>query len=517
MISNFKKNWTLTLAVSAWILIPQASRAAEPTAAIPDPHDLSYEEIRSAVKDFGADVNAEKGTVTLRGFIYKACLDQIEIRTKESTGRVDYIIRDVGNLKGCLAEQKKRHPAERLGNEAVFARLSKLPAAVITAGDRDLEVGIGWENTEVDPPRVVSKSFPEPIRFVSSSSREYERRERERSDLNRQLDNCESVARTSRGTEEKELEALAALDILLRHEKIDEDDADKIRSDISQASLQRLRERTVKARPEEFADLDRELFAWEHHHAGGDQKKHDLVAQIRMDFAEKMSRAAPASVETNEAALVVMQEISESSSVSKTRKESAAGKIETMRGNVVAAHVISSSLAQASVMPLGAQAFQVQSMITSQPEYIEFVQGLQREAMDACNSANRSRGKDRTALLRCQQAQASLAREPQRVLQLAAQEVSRTLAATTHRPVPQVQQQQLHPQVQQQPRPQVQQQNRQPGPYRTGYQMPQQQIRQPGPYGYPHPMPQQQNRQPGPYGYPYPMPQQAPFQPGMVR
>ena len=37
-----------------------------------------------------------------------------------------------------------------------------------------------------------------------------------------------------------------------------------------------------------------------------------------MDFAEKMSRAAPASVETNEAALVVMQEISESSSVSKT-------------------------------------------------------------------------------------------------------------------------------------------------------------------------------------------------------
>ena len=133
MISNFKKNWTLTLAVSAWILIPPASRAAAATAAIPDPHDLSYEEIRSAVKDFGADVNAEKGTVTLRGFIYKACLDQIEIRTKESTGRVDYIIRDVGNLKGCLAEQKKRHPAERLGNEAVFARLSKLPAAVITA------------------------------------------------------------------------------------------------------------------------------------------------------------------------------------------------------------------------------------------------------------------------------------------------------------------------------------------------------------------------------------------------
>jgi hypothetical protein len=443
-MSIFKNRWSLSFAATALILAPQASRANSP-----DPHDLSYEEIKSLVVDFGADVNVAQGSVTLKGFIYRDCLKDLEIRKDLSTtGRVDYILRDMGNLKGCVSEQKKLHPNERLGNDKVFARLSQVPQAVVSSEGKDLEVGIGWENTEVDPPRKESKSFPQPIRFVSKSSQERQERKQEQLEFQRQLEQCEDVARNSRGTEQKELEALSALNILVRHGRIDDSDAESLRMDIAQERLRRIRERIAKATPEEFPEIDRELSSWATRHASGDQKQQDTIAQLRMDLAEKMSRSAPGSIETNELALGVMQEVSESPGLSKSKLESAQIKVEMLKGSVVAAQVISSTLAQAGMMPIGGHPAQIQSVISSQPEFQSFVQALQREMMDSCNSAQRSRGKDRAAAQRCQQAQASLAREPQRVLQIASTEVLKGLAALAP-PVPQ-------PQAPQQPgQPQV--------------------------------------------------------------
>ncbi len=439
-MSIFKNQWTLSFAASALILMPQMSRADTP-----DPHDLSYEEIKSVVADFGAEVSAAQGTVTLKGFIYRECLKELEIRKDLSTeGRADYIIRDMGSLKSCVSEQKKKFPNERFGNDKVFARLSQLPQSVIDSEGKDLEVGIGWENTEVDPPRKDSKSFPQPIRFVSKASQDRQERKQEQLDFQRQLEQCEDVARNSRGTEQKELEALSALNILVRHGRIDDSDAETLRTDIAQERLRRVRERIAKAKPEELAEIDRELSSWSGRHAGGDQKQVDTIAQLRMDLAEKLSRAAPGSVETNELALAVMQELAESPSLSKTRQESAQGKVEMLKGNVVAAQVISSTLAQAGMIPIGGHPAQIQSVVSSQPEFQGFVQALQREMMDSCNSAQRSRGKDRSAMNRCQQAQASLAREPQRVLQIASAEVLKGLAALAPPPV-------LQPQVPQQP------------------------------------------------------------------
>lgn len=427
-MSIFKNRWTLSFAATALILAPQVSRADAP-----DPHDLSYEEIRSVVADFGAEVNADQGTVTLKGFIYRDCLKELEIRKDMSTpGHADYIIRDMGNLKSCVAEQKKKFPNERFGNDKVFARLSQLPQSVITTEGKDLEVGIGWENTEVDPPRKESKSFPQPIRFVSRASQERQERKDEQLEFERQLVQCEDVARNSRGTEQKELEALSALNILVRHGKMDDDEAENVRQDIAQERLKRLRERLAKAKPEEYSEIDAELSSWANRHASSDQKSHDTIAQLRMDLAERMSRAAAGSVETNELALGVMQELAESSKLSKAKQESAQIKVEMLKGNVVAAQVSSSTLALAGVMPIGGQ--QLHSIISSQPEFQGFVQALQREMMDSCNSAQRSRGKDRVAVQRCQQAQASLSREPQRVLQIASTEVMKALAAMAPQP-----------------------------------------------------------------------------------
>jgi len=435
-MSILKNRWTLPLAASALILIPQMSRADAP-----DPHDLSYEEIKSVVADFGAEVNAARGTVTLKGFIYRECLKELEVRKDLGTpGRADYIIRDMGSLKSCVSEQKKRFPNERFGNDKVFARLSQLPESVIDSEGKDLEVGLGWENTEVDPPRKESKSFPQPIRFVSKASQDREERKQEQLDFQRQLEQCEDVARNSRGTEQKEVEALSALNILVRHGRIDDSDAENLRLDISQERLKRLRERIAKANPEELAEIDRELSTWANRHAGSDQKQQDTIAQLRMDLAEKMSRAAPGSVETNELALGVMQELAESPGLSKSKQESAQIKVEMLKGNVVAAQVISSTLAQAGTLPMGAHPAQIHSAISSQQEFQGFVQALQREMMDSCTSAQRSRGKDKSSVQRCQQAQASLAREPQRVLQIASAEVLKGLAALAPQPSPQTQQ-----------------------------------------------------------------------------
>jgi hypothetical protein len=442
-MSIFKNRWTLSFAATALILAPQMSKAGAP-----DPHDLSYEEIKSAVADFGAEVDVTLGTVTLKGFIYQECLKELEIRKDLSTpGRADYIIRDMGNLKGCVAEQKKKFPNERLGNEKVFARLSKHQNAVIHSEGKDLEVGIGWENTEVDPPRKESKSFPQAIRFVSKASVERQERKDERLEFERQLAQCEDVARNSRGTEQKELEALSALNLLVRHGKMDDEDAAQVRQDIAQERLKRLRERIAKAKSEEYAEIDGELSSLASRHAGRDQKWHDTIAQLRMDLAEKMSRAAPGSIETNELALGVMQELAESSNLSKAKQESAQIKVEMLKGNVVAAQVSSSALAQASIMAIGNHPGQIQSVISSQPEFQSFIHALQREMMDSCNSARRSRGKDSVAVQRCQQAQASLSREPQRVLQIASAEVMKGLAALAPQPQQPMPQQQPVPGV----------------------------------------------------------------------
>ncbi|MBU6375372.1 MAG: hypothetical protein KGQ59_05210 [Bdellovibrionales bacterium] len=417
--------WTLSFAAFALIFAPKLGMASAG-----DPHDLSLEEAKSIFSDhFGADADMEKGSVRLKGFVYKACLDHLEVRSRKSTGRADFVIRDMGGLSSCVAEQKKLFPDARYGNEQVFARLSQLKQSEILSEGKDLEVGFAWEDTNVDPPKLESRSFAEPIRFVSEATRRREEMKSEAAELERQLEQCEDVARNSRGTDQKDLEALSALNILVRHGRIEDDEADSLRKGIGEERLRRLREQASRAKAEDYASIDEGLSQWASKFANGDRSQQDSIAQIRMDLAEKMSRSNPSSIETTQAALYALEELAESSEVSDAKKEFAASRAEVARGNALAAQLISSALAQATVMPMGGQPFQLQHLISMQPEFQGFVQNLQREMTDACTQANRSRGRDKSAVARCQKAQSSLASEPQRILGIAAQEVARGMAA----------------------------------------------------------------------------------------
>ncbi|NDD91090.1 hypothetical protein EBZ37_03275 [bacterium] len=421
----FKSRWTLSLAACAFVLAPKLSHA---TAS--DPHDLSIEEAKSLFSEhFGAEADMKAGSVRLKGFVHKACLEHMEIRSRRSSGRADFVIRDLGNLKSCVATQKKLNPDARYGNDQVFVRLSQLKQSEISSEGKDIEVGFAWEDTNVDPPKLESRSFSDPIRFVSEATRRREEQKAEELEFEKQLEQCEDVARNSRGTDQKDLEALSALGILVRHGRIEETEADALRKSIGEERLKRLREQAVRAKAEDFAATDHDLSDWASKFAAGDQSQQDSIAQLRMDLAERMSRTNPASIETTEAALFVLQELAESSQISDAKREFAALRTDSARGNVLAAQLISSALAQAAVMPIGNQPFQVQHTISMQPEFQEYVQNLNREMSDACTQANRSRGKDRAAVARCQKAQSTLSREPQRILGIAAQEVMKGLAA----------------------------------------------------------------------------------------
>ncbi len=435
-MSILKSRLGWSLALGALLAAPQITTAAADAGATA--YDLSLDEAQSLFSGFGVNVDVQKGTATLKGFVHRACLTHVGISQKSSKERSDFVIRDLGGLKGCIEQQRKANPNARLGDETIYARLSEQPGASVSAKGRDLTVGFAWLNLNVDPPRHERADFETPVKFQSKASLELAERRRERLALEEQLARCEDTARTARGSEEKEIEALAALRILERHDWVDEDEAAELRQDIAKEQLKRLREQIAKATVEEFSDLDSALMLWAQKYAGDDQGQLDAIASLRMDLAEKMSRAHPSLLETQETALRILQDISDFSEASAGRKATAAARIPGMKGNIIAAQLISAGTAQIALQGQRLQPFQVQHLLSMQPEYQSYLQDLSREVSDHCMAANRSRGRDRTSVQRCQEAQATLAREPQRVLTVASQEVSKALAAMTpQQPAPQ--------------------------------------------------------------------------------
>jgi len=358
----------------------------------------------------------------------------MEIRQISSPGRTDFLIRDLGGLKDCVAKEKERHPGARYGDETIFARLSKQVKATIAADDRDLTVGFAWEDTNVDPPKAEVRSFSKPIEFVSSAGLQRKERAQEKFELEAQLDQCENVAKTSRGDEERELDALSAINTLIRHGRVDDTEAAELRKSINEDRLKRLREQLVKAKLEDYETLDRELSFLSGRFDSSDLHNQDSLAQLRLDLSEKMSRLAVGSVEVNEHALFVAQEIADSSKISKTKRDSASGKVQIMKGNLVTAQIASSTLAQAAFTPVANNPAMMQQVLASQPEFMRYVQDLQQDAFNACKAASKSRGRDFKAIHECQVAQQVLSTEPRRVLDSAGREVLRSLTAATAAP-----------------------------------------------------------------------------------
>ncbi|MEN9722317.1 MAG: hypothetical protein RJB38_303 [Pseudomonadota bacterium] len=394
-----------------------------------DPHDLSYSEARRLFVDFGVDVDEETSTVRVKGFFYKACAEHFSIAVKRAPkkGRADFMIQDHGALSSCIQEQRKKYPGARPGSK-VFGRLSDLTEAKIQAEGQDLEVGFGWEDTSVDPPKVKVLSFDPPIRFTSKLSRERQEKQEAEGALNEQLEQCENVAKSSRGTEQKELEALSAINILLRQGQVDEAEADTLRQSIASDQLKRLRAQALKATAEDIASIDDQLSAWISKNASADQKLVDSLTQLRMDTAERVSIQNLESVEASETALNILHDIVEASDASPAKKALAEGRILPMKGNVVAGQIAGSAIALVSEGNLAAQEFQVRHALSMQAEFQEHIQSLGIERNQACQLVSQSRGRNREALTRCQKAQTALASEPERILGAATSLVMKTLS-----------------------------------------------------------------------------------------
>lgn len=279
------------------------------------------------------------------------------------------------------------------------------------------------------PPRFERRLFSSPIEFVSERTKRKQEQKEAQAELEEHLTRCESVARNSRGSEESELEALSAIGILLRNGRLDDSEADTLKTTISGDRFKRLKERAAKGTADTFEQIDQDLALWAAQFAGHDSAKNDSVAQIRLDLSEKVSRENAASVEIQRSSLHIAQDIADLSALSKSKSEAAQQRVSIQKGNLVAAQAANSVLALAATSPIASSAGQLQHTLSMQPDFQNLMMGLQREVSDACTAALRNPGRDRSSAIRCQRAQTALATEPQRVLSIAAQEVIKGLQA----------------------------------------------------------------------------------------